>query len=194
MEEKQERGGAVRVGMVWGGIGGVVGLVVSLLGSLVGIVVAVFIGVSCGRRAAAAEQRAGALSGLIGGAVAAPVYALGSTIGALFAAREIGAVRLAATLSELLGFEGLGRRDLDLLPRKPRSLRNNRGYAFGRGFHGRRGPGRRGASKSASRRISALLTRFGRTATPPREGPRLPLPVDSRFHGNDGRDGLVTTR
>src|SRR5918993_3804075 len=103
MEEKQERGGAVRVGMVWGGIGGVVGLLVSLLGSLIGIVVAIFIGVSCGRRAAAAEQRAGAISGLIGGAIAAPVYALGSTIGALFAAREIGAVRLAATLSELLG-------------------------------------------------------------------------------------------
>jgi hypothetical protein len=103
MEEREERGGAVRVGMVWGGIGGVVGLVVSLLGSLVGIVVAVFIGVACGRRAAAAEQRAGAISGLVGGAVAAPVYALGSTIGALFAAREIGAVRLAATLSELLG-------------------------------------------------------------------------------------------
>jgi hypothetical protein len=103
MEEREERGGAVRVGMVWGGIGGVVGLVVSLVGSLVGIVVAVFIGVACGRRAAAAEQRAGAISGLVGGAVAAPVYALGSTIGALFAAREIGAVRLAATLSELLG-------------------------------------------------------------------------------------------
>ena len=103
MEEKQERGGAVRVGMVWGGIGGVVGLLVSLLGSLIGIVVAIFIGVSCGRRAAAAEQRAGAISGLIGGAIAAPVYALGSTIGALFAAREIGAVRLATTLSELLG-------------------------------------------------------------------------------------------
>lgn len=103
MEEREERGGAVRVGMVWGGIGGVVGLVVSLVGSLVGIVIAVFIGVACGRRAAAAEQRAGAISGLVGGAVAAPVYALGSTIGALFAAREIGAVRLAATLSELLG-------------------------------------------------------------------------------------------
>ena len=103
MEEKKERGGAVRVGMVWGGIGGGVGLVVSLLGSLVGILVAVIIGVACGRRAAAAGQRAGALSGLVGGAVAAPVYALGSTIGALFAARQIGAVRLAATLSELIG-------------------------------------------------------------------------------------------
>ena len=103
MEEREERGGAVRVGLVWGGIGGVVGLLVSLLGSLIGILVAVFIGVSCGRRAAAAEQRAGAISGLVGGAIAAPVYALGSTIGALFAAREIGAVRLAATLSELLG-------------------------------------------------------------------------------------------
>src|SRR5919107_2475951 len=103
MEEKKERGGAVRVGMVWGGIGALVGLLVSLLGSLVGIVVAIFIGVSCGRRAAAAGERAGAVSGLIGGGIAAPVYALGSTIGALFAAREIGAVRVAATLSELLG-------------------------------------------------------------------------------------------
>jgi hypothetical protein len=103
MEEREERGGAVRAGMFWGGIGGVIGLLVSLLGSLIGIVVAVFIGVSCGRRAAAAEQRAGAISGLVGGAIAAPVYALGSTIGALFAAREIGATMLAATLSELLG-------------------------------------------------------------------------------------------
>ena len=103
MEEREERGAAVRIGMVWGGIGGVVGLLVSLLGSLVGILVAGFIGVSCGRRAAAAEQRAGALSGLVGGAVAAPVYVLGSTLGALFAAREIGAAMLAATLSELLG-------------------------------------------------------------------------------------------
>jgi hypothetical protein len=103
MEKKEERGGAIRVGMVWGGIGGVVGLLVSLLGSLIGIVVAVFIGVSCGRRAGAAERRAGAISGLVAGAIAAPVYALGSTIGALFAAREIGAARLAATLSELLG-------------------------------------------------------------------------------------------
>lgn len=89
--------------MIWGGIGGVVGLLVSLLGSLIGIVVAVFIGVSCGRRAAATEQRAGAISGLVAGAIVAPVYALGSTIGALFAAREIGAARLAATLTELLG-------------------------------------------------------------------------------------------
>jgi hypothetical protein len=103
MEEREDRGGAVRVGMVWGGIGGVVGLVVSLPGSLVGILVSIFIGVACGRRAAAAGKRAGALSGLVGGAIAAPVYALGSTIGALFAAREIGALRLAETLSELLG-------------------------------------------------------------------------------------------
>jgi hypothetical protein len=103
MEENEERGGAVRVGMVWGGIGGAVGLVVSLLGSLVGIVVAIFVGVSCGRRAAAAGPWAGAVSGLVAGAIVAPVYALGSTIGALFAAREIGAARLAQTLSELLG-------------------------------------------------------------------------------------------
>ena len=102
MEEREERGGAVRVGMIWGGIGGVVGLLVSLIGSLVGIVVAVFIGISCGRRAAATQQ-AGALSGLVGGAVAAPVYVVGSTLGALIGAREIGAVRMAATLSEWLG-------------------------------------------------------------------------------------------
>jgi hypothetical protein len=103
MEEREERGGAVRVGMIWGGIGGVVGLVASLPGSLVGILVAGFIGFSCGRRAAAAEKRAGALSGLIGGAVAAPVYVLGSTLGALLAARLIGAAEIATTLSEVLG-------------------------------------------------------------------------------------------
>jgi len=99
----EERGGAVRVGMIWGGIGGVVGFLVSLLGSLVGIVVAPFVGISCGRRAAAADGRAGALSGLVGGAVAAPAYVLGSALGALLAARGIGAPRLAATLSEWLG-------------------------------------------------------------------------------------------
>jgi len=98
----EERGGAVRVGMIWGGIGGVVGFLVSLLGSLVGIVVAPFVGISCGRRAAA-DGRAGALSGLVGGAVAAPAYVLGSALGALLAARGIGAPRLAATLSEWLG-------------------------------------------------------------------------------------------
>jgi hypothetical protein len=103
MEEREERGGAVRVGMVWGGIGGAVGLLVSLLGSLIGIVVAIFIGISCGKRAAAAGPWAGAVSGLVAGAIVAPVYALGSTIGALFAAQEIGAARLAQTLSELLG-------------------------------------------------------------------------------------------
>jgi hypothetical protein len=106
MEEREERGGAARVGMVWGGIGGVVGLTVSLLGSLVGILVAVFVGISCGRRAAAAtERQAGALSGLVGGAIAAPVYMVGSTLGALIGGREIGAARMAATLSEWLGTE-----------------------------------------------------------------------------------------
>ena len=103
MEDREERGGAVRVGMVWGGIGGVVGLLVSLLGSLVGIMVAGFIGFSCGRRAAVAGEGSGALSGLVGGTVAAPVYVLGSSIGALVAGREIGAARIATTLSEMLG-------------------------------------------------------------------------------------------
>jgi hypothetical protein len=104
MEEREERGGAIRVGMIWGGIGGVVGLLVSLLGSLVGILVAGLIGFSCGRRAAVAgNNRSGALSGLVGGAVAAPVYVLGSTLGALLAARQIGAARIATTLSDMLG-------------------------------------------------------------------------------------------
>ena len=103
MEEREKRGGAVRVGMIWGGIGGVVGLLVSLLGSLVGILAAGFIGFSCGRRAAVAGRQAGALSGLVGGAVAAPAYVLGSTLGALFAARQIGAAEIAATLSNVLG-------------------------------------------------------------------------------------------
>jgi hypothetical protein len=103
MEEREERGGAIRVGMIWGGIGGVVGLLVSLLGSLVGILVAGFIGFSCGRRAAVAGTQAGALSGLVGGAVAAPVYVLGSTLGALLAARQIGTAGIATTLSDMLG-------------------------------------------------------------------------------------------
>src|SRR5215212_5055062 len=97
MEEREDGGGAVRVGMVWGGIGGVVGVLASLPGSLIGILVSGFIGVSCGRRAAAAGKRSGALSGLIGGAVAAPGYVLGSTLGALLAARLIGAAEIAAT-------------------------------------------------------------------------------------------------
>src|SRR3954453_12071349 len=120
MEEKHERGGAVRVGLVWGGIGGVVGLLVSLPGSLVGIVVAPFFGISCGRRAAAAGGRGGggspgrggggagaggpgAIPGLGGGAVAAPVYAIGSTLGALLTGREIGASMMATSLSDMLG-------------------------------------------------------------------------------------------
>jgi len=103
MKEREVRGGAVRVGMIWGGIGGVVGLLVSLLGSLVGTLVAGFIGFSCGKRAAVAGSRAGALSGLVGGAVAAPMYVLGSTLGALLAARQIGATGIATTLSDVLG-------------------------------------------------------------------------------------------
>ena len=40
---------------------------------------------------------------MIGGAVAVPGYVLGSTLGALLAARLIGAAEIAATLSEILG-------------------------------------------------------------------------------------------
>ncbi|QIN83712.1 hypothetical protein GBA63_14535 [Rubrobacter tropicus] len=104
MEQKEERGGALRVGMVWGGIGGLLGFFASLLGSLAGIIAGIFVGYSCGRRAAGAEtDRPGALSGLIGGAVAAPVYVVGASAGALVAARGIGSPRMAATLSEVLG-------------------------------------------------------------------------------------------
>src|SRR5215204_4506175 len=102
MEEREERGGAIRAGMIWGGIGGVVGFLVSLPGSLVGILVVGFFGFSCGRRAAVAGRQ-GALSGLISGAVAAPGYVLGSAIGALLAARLIGAAEIATTLSDVLG-------------------------------------------------------------------------------------------
>ena len=103
MEQRDERD-AVRIGMIWGGIGAVVGFLTSLLGSLVGILVAGFVGISCGRRAAEAEsgKRAGALSGLIGGAVAAPAFVIGASAGALVAARAIGSPRIAATLSEVL--------------------------------------------------------------------------------------------
>ena len=104
MEKRDEGGGALRAGMVWGGIGGVAGFVASLLGSLAGLVVGIFVGYSCGRRAAWAEAgRPGALAGLIGGAVAAPVFAVGASAGALVAARAVGSPRLAATLSEFVG-------------------------------------------------------------------------------------------
>ena len=105
MEQRDSTGGAVRVGMVWGGIGGAIGFVASLLGSLAGILVAGFVGVSCGRRAAEADagRRTGALSGLLSGVVAAPVYVLGASAGAVVAARGIGSARLAAMLSQMLG-------------------------------------------------------------------------------------------
>src|SRR5215211_4357898 len=102
MEEREERGGAVKVGMIWGGIGGVVGLLVSLLGSLDGILVAGSIGFSCGRRAAIAGNRAGELSGLVGGACAAPVYVLGSTLVAPLAALQFVFSWIATALSDLL--------------------------------------------------------------------------------------------
>ena len=104
MEREDGRGGALRVGMVWGGVGGVAGFLGSLLGSLGGLLVGLFVGYSCGRRAAEAEaERPGALSGLIGGAVAAPVFAVGASAGALVAARGIGSPRIAETLSDVMG-------------------------------------------------------------------------------------------
>ncbi len=107
MEQRDTPGGAVRVGMIWGGIGGVVGFLASLLGSLAGILVAGFVGYSCGRRAAEADagRRAGALSGLVGGAVAAPAFVIGASAGALVAARRIGSPRIAAALSDMLGMQ-----------------------------------------------------------------------------------------
>ena len=109
MEPKQEQGqrGAVRVGMIWGGIGGAIGFLVSLLGSVAGIIFAGFVGFSCGRRAAAAEEgrRSGALAGLIGGAVAAPVFVLGSALGSVVAIQRLGTAEIATTLSDMLGQE-----------------------------------------------------------------------------------------
>lgn len=105
MEQKQEQRGAVRVGMVWGGIGGAIGFLVSLLGSVAGIIFAGFVGFSCGRRAAVAEdgRRSGALAGLIGGAVAAPVFVLGATLGSAVAVQSMGTEEIAAVLSDMLG-------------------------------------------------------------------------------------------
>lgn len=104
MEKNDGRGGALRVGMVWGCIGGIAGFVASLLGSLVGLVAGLFVGYSCGKRAATADAgRPGALSGLVGGAVAAPVFAIGASAGALVAAHSIGSPRIAATLSDVMG-------------------------------------------------------------------------------------------
>jgi ABC-type dipeptide/oligopeptide/nickel transport system permease component len=104
MEQKESQG-AVRVGMVWGGIGGVIGFLVSLLGSVAGIIFAGFVGFSCGRRAAVAEegQRSGALAGLVGGAIAAPVFVLGSSLGSAVAVQRMGTAEIAAMLSDMLG-------------------------------------------------------------------------------------------
>lgn len=105
--EKKDDTGAVRVGMVWGGIGGVIGFLVSLLGSLAGIFAAGFVGFSCGRRAAVADagKRSGALSGLVGGSLAAPLFMMGAAAGALVTARQIGSEQMAATLSEFVQME-----------------------------------------------------------------------------------------
>ncbi|MDQ4105932.1 MAG: hypothetical protein M3157_01990 [Actinomycetota bacterium] len=107
MDQEERQRGAVRVGMVWGGIGGVVGFLVSLLGSIAGIILAGFVGFSCGRRAAAAEEgrRSGALAGLIGGVVAAPVFVLGAALGSVVAIQRLGTSEIASTLSEMLGQE-----------------------------------------------------------------------------------------
>src|SRR3712207_982612 len=104
MEKNDGRGGALRIGIVWGCIGGVAGFLASLLGSPVGLLAGLFVGYSCGKRAAASDaERPGALTGLIGGAVAAPVFAVGASAGALVAAHGIGSPRIAATLSEVMG-------------------------------------------------------------------------------------------
>jgi hypothetical protein len=107
VEPEIKQGGALRVGMIWGGIGGVVGFLVSLLGSLAGLVAAAFIGLSCGRRAAEAERgrKRGAVAGLVSGVMAAPVFVLGASAGALAAARQIGSASMAQSLSDWMGME-----------------------------------------------------------------------------------------
>lgn len=101
--KEDDKKGAFRVGMVWGGIGGVIGFLVSLFGSLAGMVAAIFVGISCGRRAARADEgrRHGAVSGLVGGAFAAPIYILGAASGALVAAQQIGGEQMAEMLAEI---------------------------------------------------------------------------------------------
>ena len=94
--------------MRWGVFGGVVAFLVSLLGPLAGMLAAVFVGISLGRRAVVADAgrevgRHGALSGLVCAAVAAPVFVVAAAAGALVAARGAGTIRMAETLSEMLG-------------------------------------------------------------------------------------------
>ncbi len=109
MEEEQQQSGAVKTGIVWGGIGGVVGFLVALIGgALAGVLLSGFIGFSCGRRAAAAEtagRKSGALAGLIGGSLAAPVFVLGASAGSVISARSINTTEMAGLISDMSGME-----------------------------------------------------------------------------------------
>ena len=112
MDEEQQQSGAIKTGMVWGGIGGVVGFLVALIGgALAGVLLSGFIGFSCGRRAAAAEtagaagKKSGALAGLIGGSLAAPVFVLGASAGSVISARSINTTEMANLISDMSGME-----------------------------------------------------------------------------------------
>ncbi|CAN5698024.1 hypothetical protein BH24ACT22_BH24ACT22_19370 [soil metagenome] len=108
MDQEQQQQGAVKVGMVWGGIGGVVGFLVSLIGgALAGVLISGFIGLSCGRRAAAAEagRKSGALSGLISGSLATPVFLLGASAGSVISARSVSTAEMAELISDMAGME-----------------------------------------------------------------------------------------
>ncbi|MDP8940340.1 MAG: hypothetical protein M3N10_08630 [Actinomycetota bacterium] len=108
MDQHQDQRSAVKVGMVWGGIGGVVGFLTALIGGAVaGVLISGFIGFSCGRRAAAAEagRKSGALSGLIGGSLATPIFVLGASAGSVISARRVSTAEMADMISEMAGME-----------------------------------------------------------------------------------------
>src|SRR5919112_1719628 len=170
MEEREERGGAVRVGMIWGGIGGGGGLLVSLLGSLGGGLVAGFFGLSfgekgcrcgkSGRRALRAGRR-----GRRCARVRAWVHARGAPCGAPDRGRRdrhdpLGCARYA----------DLGRRGLDLLPVQPHSLCHPRGRCPDPGLIGRRSLGEKGVER-ASRRPAAHCSLAASAACSPKTNP-----------------------
>lgn len=108
MDQGEQQRSAVKVGMVWGGIGGVVGFLVALIGgALAGVLIAAFVGFSCGRRAAAAEagRKSGALAGLIGGALVTPIFVLGASAGSVISARSVSRAEMADLISQMAGMD-----------------------------------------------------------------------------------------
>src|SRR5215203_2323808 len=149
MEEREDGGGAVRVGMVWGGIGGVVGLLASLPGSLIGILVSVFYRVLL-------RETGGRGGKTVGGALRidrrgrrrAGVCARVYTRGAPGGAPDRGGRDRRYSLGDPR-YAGLRRPGLDLLPGQPHSLRHPRSRYPGLGLISRRSLDEEGVKRIA---------------------------------------------